>query len=335
MTHMTRRTLLASVSLTLIAAACGSSKAVDTTATTVKASASTAAGAATTAAPAATTAAGAATTAAPVKTTAAGAATTAAPAMSGESTVAKIKAKGKIVIGTKFDQPLFGLKNPTTNEVDGFDAEVGRLLAKKIFGDDIKGKVEFVETTSKVREEAIEQGKVDLVIATYTINAARKERVGFAGPYYTAGQDLLVKKGDTTITGVDSLDGKKVCSVQGSTSLKNLAEKAPKADASITFDKYSLCVEALLDGRVNAVTTDNIILLGFVADNADKVQLVGKPFTSEPYGIGVKKDDKDFRGWVNDQLEAMAKDGSYAKAWDATAGKTGEKAPTPPAVDRY
>jgi glutamate transport system substrate-binding protein len=335
MTYMTRRTLLASVSLTLIAAACGSSKAADTTATTVKAGATTAAGAATTAAPAATTAAGAATTAAPAKTTAAGAATTAAPAMSGESTVAKIKAKGKIVIGTKFDQPLFGLKNPTTNEVDGFDAEIGRLLAKKIFGDDIKGKVEFVETTSKVREEAIEQGKVDLVIATYTINAARKERVGFAGPYYTAGQDLLVKKGDTTITGVDSLDGKKVCSVQGSTSLKNLAEKAPKADASITFDKYSLCVEALLDGRVNAVTTDNIILLGFVADNADKVQLVGKPFTSEPYGIGVKKDDKDFRGWVNDQLEAMAKDGSYAKAWDATAGKTGEKAPTPPAVDRY
>jgi glutamate transport system substrate-binding protein len=333
MTHMTRRTLLASVSLTLIAAACGSSKTVDTAATTVKAGATTAAGAATTAAPAATTAAGAATTAAAAKTTVAGAATTAA--MSGESTMAKIKAKGKIVIGTKFDQPLFGLKNPTTNEVDGFDAEIGRLLAKKIFGDDIKGKVEFVETTSKVREEAIEQGKVDLVIATYTINAARKERIAFAGPYYTAGQDLLVKKGDTTITGVESLEGKKVCSVQGSTSLKNLAEKAPKADASITFDKYSLCVEALLDGRVDAVTTDNIILLGFVADNADKVQLVGKPFTTEPYGIGVKKDDKDFRGWVNDQLEAMAKDGSYAKAWDATAGKTGEKAPTPPAVDRY
>jgi glutamate transport system substrate-binding protein len=328
MTHMTRRTLLATVGLTLVAAACGSSKTVDTTATT-------AAGAATTASAAATTAAATATTAAPAATTAAGAATTAAPAMSGESTVAKIKAKGKIVIGTKFDQPLFGLKNPTTNEVDGFDAEIGRLLAKKIFGDDIKGKVEFVETTSKVREEAIEQGKVDLVIATYTINAARKERVGFAGPYYTAGQDLLVKKGDTTITGVESLDGKKVCSVQGSTSLKNLAEKAPKADASITFDKYSLCVEALLDGRVNAVTTDNIILLGFVADSPDKVQLVGKPFTTEPYGIGVKKDDKDFRGWVNDQLEAIAKDGSYAKAWDATAGKTGEKAPTPPAVDRY
>jgi glutamate transport system substrate-binding protein len=334
MTHVTRRTLLATVTLTLVAAACGSSKAADTTATTVKAGATTAAASATTAAAAAKTTAATATTAAGTATTASGTATTAA-AMSGESTMAKIKAKGKIVIGTKFDQPLFGLKNPTTNEVDGFDAEIGRLLAKKIFGDDIKGKVEFVETTSKVREEAIEQGKVDLVIATYTINAARKERVGFAGPYYTAGQDLLVKKGDTSITGVDSLDGKKVCSVQGSTSLKNLAEKAPKADASITFDKYSLCVEALLDGRVNAVTTDNVILLGFVADSPDKVQLVGKPFTSEPYGIGVKKDDKDFRGWVNDQLEAMAKDGSYAKAWDATAGKAGQKSPTPPPVDRY
>ena len=319
MTHMTRRTLLATVSLTLITAACGSSKAATPAATTAPAAAAT-----TAAKPASSAAA----------TTAAGAATTAAGAMA-DGTVAKIKAKGKIVIGTKFDQPLFGMKNPTNNEVDGFDAEVGRLLAKKIFGDDIKGKVEFVETTSKVREEAIEQGKVDLVIATYTINPARKERVGFAGPYYVAGQDLLVKKGDTSITGVESLDGKKVCSVQGSTSLKNLAEKAPKADASITFDKYSLCVEALLDGRVDAVTTDNVILLGFVADNADKLQLVGKPFTTEPYGIGVKKDDKDFRGWVNDQLEAMAKDGSYAKAWDATAGKAGQKAPTPPAIDRY
>ncbi len=302
----TRRNLFTTVAIGLVAVACGSDKASVAPATT---------------------AAPAATTAAPVTTTAA--------AFPADSAMAKIKAKGKIVIGTKFDQPLFGLKNPTTNEVDGFDAEIGRLLATRIFGADIKGKVEFVETTSKVREEAVEQGKVDLVIATYTINAARKERIAFAGPYYVAGQDILVKKGNTTITGIDTLGGKKVCSVQGSTSLKNLAEKAPTADASITFDKYSLCVEALLDGRVEAVTTDNVILLGFVADNPDKVQLVNKPFTTEPYGIGVAKADTVFRGWVNDQLEAMAKDGSYAKAWAATAGKTGQKAPTPPAVDRY
>jgi glutamate transport system substrate-binding protein len=317
----TRRTLLAALAVGLVATACGSSK------TTAETGASTSVGDVTT-----TKAGGDVTT-----TKAAAPASSAAPKADfpADSTMAKIKAKGKIVIGTKFDQPLFGLKNPTSNEVDGFDAEIGRLLAKRIFGDDIKGKVEFVETTSKVREEAVEQGKVDLVIATYTINAARKERIAFAGPYYVAGQDILVKKGDAAITGVDSLGGKKVCSVQGSTSLKNLAEKAPTADASITFDKYSLCVEALLDGRVDAVTTDNVILLGFVADNPDKVQLVNKPFTQEPYGIGVAKADTVFRNWVNDQLEAIAKDGSYAKAWDATAGKTGQKAPTPPPVDRY
>jgi glutamate transport system substrate-binding protein len=249
--------------------------------------------------------------------------------------MAKLKAKGKIVIGTKFDQPLFGQKNPTTNEVEGFDVEIGKLIAKGIFGDDIKGKVDFLETTSKVREESIEQGKVDVVVATYTINAERKQRVDFAGPYYTAGQDILVRKNDTSINSVDDLNGKKVCSVQGSTSLTNVKTKAPQADLTITFDKYSLCIEALLDGRVQAVTTDNVILLGFVNDQPEKVRLVNKPFTQEPYGIGLKKGDTTFRTWLNDQLEKWGKEGSYEKAWKATAGKTGQPTPGAPAPDRY
>ena len=298
---------VALIALSVVGAACGSSSASKAAETTAKGAV--------------------ATTAAPV--------TTAAPAFAADSTMAKLKAKGKIVIGTKFDQPLFGLKNPTTNEVEGFDAEIGKLLAKKIFGADIKGKVDFVETTSKVREDSIVDAKVDLVIATYTINAARKERVGFAGPYYTAGQDILVKKGNTTIKGVDDLKAKKVCTVQGSTSLTNVQTKVPTADLSITFDKYSLCVEALLDGRVEAVTTDNVILLGFVNDNPDKVALVGAPFTSEPYGIGVAKADTGFRAWVNDQIDAFVADGSYAAAWKATAGKTGQPTPTAPKPDRY
>lgn len=272
-----------------------------------------------------------ATTAAPTSTTAA----TTTTAFAADSTMAKLKAKGKITIGTKFDQPLFGLKNPTTNEVEGFDVEIGKLLAQGIFGSDIKGKVDFVETTSKVREDSIEQGKVDIVIATYTINDTRKQRVDFAGPYYTAGQDILVKKADTAIKSVDDLNGKKVCSVQGSTSIQNVQAKAPQADLSISFDKYSLCVEALLDGRVQAVTTDNIILLGFVNDQPDKVKLVNNPFTTEPYGIGLKKGDTTFRNWINDELEKFAKDGSYDKAWKATAGKTGQPTPPAPVPDRY
>lgn len=261
--------------------------------------------------------------------------TTTTAAFAADSTMAKLKAKGKIVVGTKFDQPLFGQKNPTTNEVEGFDVEIGKLIAKGIFGDDIKGKVDFVETTSKVREDSIEQGKVDVVVATYTINAERKQRVDFAGPYYTAGQDILVRKNDTSINSVDDLNGKKVCSVQGSTSLTNVKTKAAQADVSITFDKYSLCVEALLDGRVQAVTTDNVILLGFVNDQPEKVRLVNKPFTQEPYGIGLKKGDATFRSWINDQLEKWGKDGSYEKAWKATAGKTGQPTPPAPVPDRY
>ena len=264
-------------------------------------------------------------------------ATTAAgpPQFAAGTTMAAIQSKGKLVAGTKFDQPLFGLKNPTNNQVEGFDVEVAKIIARAIFGSDISNKVEYQEAVSRVREEVIKDGKVDLVVATYTINDERKKVVDFAGPYYVAGQDILVKKTNTTITGVESLAGKKVCTVQGSTSLTNVQKAAPQADVSITFDKYSLCVEAMKDGRVEAVTTDNVILLGFINDDPANLKLVNKPFTTEPYGIGVKKDDTAFRAFINDTLEKAYKDGSWKKAWDDTAGKTGQPAPTPPAVNRY
>jgi glutamate transport system substrate-binding protein len=297
------RVLLPLVALGLVAAACGGDDDEDTS------SATTAGGAATTESTAAELPAG--------------------------STMAALRDKGKILIGVKFDQPLFGFKNPTNNQVEGFDVEIGKLLAEKIYGDDAADNVEFIETVSRVREESIEQGKVDLVIATYTINDARKQRVDFAGPYYTAGQDILVKKDDTSIKGVQDLNGKKVCSVQGSTSLTNVQQQAPQADVSITFERYSQCVEAMLDGRVQAVTTDNVILLGFVNDDPDTVKLVNNPFTQEPYGIGLKKGDTVFRNWINDQLEAFGEDGSYEEAWTETAGQTGQPTPPAPVPNRY
>jgi len=272
------------------------------------------------------------TTSTPTATTAS---TAGPPKFAAGTTMAAIQTKGKLVVGTKFDQPLFGLKNPTNNQVEGFDVEVAKIIARAIFGTDITNKVDYQEATSKVRETVIQDGKVDIVVATYTINDERKKVVDFAGPYYVAGQDILVKKANTTITGVESLAGKKVCTVQGSTSLTNVQKTAPQADVSITFDKYSLCVEALKDGRVEAVTTDNVILLGFINDDPTNLKLVNKPFTTEPYGIGLKKDDAAFRTFVNDTLEKAYKDGSWKKAWDDTAGKTGQAAPTPPPVNRY
>jgi glutamate transport system substrate-binding protein len=258
-----------------------------------------------------------------------------APELPAGSTAKAIQDKGKLVVGTKFDQPGFGLKS-LSDQPEGFDVEVGKLIGKAIFGDDIEGKVEFVEAQSRVREEFIEQGKVDLVVATYSITDARKQRVGFAGPYLVAGQSLLVKKADNSITGPETLKGKKVCSVRGSTPLERIQKQAPEADYSLLFDAYADCVEALKDGRIDAVTTDDQILLGYAADNPEELKVVGKPFSQELYGVGVKKDDTAFRMWVNDQLQAMFGNGSWGKAYADTIGsKTGASVPPAPSLDRY
>src|SRR5262249_45473634 len=147
-------------------------------------------------------------------------------------------------------------------------------------------KIEFVTTVSQNREPFIQQGKVDLVVASYTINDERKKKVSFAGPYYVAGQDLLVRADDSSITGPDSLSGKKVCSASGSTSAKRLKETyVPKGAKLQEFDAYSKCVAALLGGSVDAVSTDDIVLAGYAAQNAGKLKVVGKPFSTERYGI--------------------------------------------------
>src|SRR6266571_3170188 len=270
-------------------------------------------------------------------TTTAGGATT-APAFAAGTTMASLRAAGKIRVGTKFDQPLFGLKNPVSGAIEGFDVEIAKILAQGILGgslDDAAKKIEFVETVSKVRETSIQEGKVDMVVATYTINDTRKQVVDFAGPYYIAGQDIMVRKDDDSIRSVNDLNGKKVCSVQGSTSLANVKTKAPQADLSITFDTYSKCAEALKDGRVQAETTDNVILLGLVKDSNGAFKVVGAPFTTEPYGIGIRTGDDAFRSFLNDRLEAAYNDGSWKAAFDRTVGTAGVAAPTPPAVNRY
>jgi len=262
-------------------------------------------------------------------------ATSTAPAPSGGLTLDELRSRDRIVFGVKFDQPLFGLKNPTNDEVEGFDVEIAKLIAQAILGEGFEDKIEFRETPSRVREASIEDGTVDMVVATYTINDTRKEVVDFAGPYYVAGQDIMVRADDDSITGVQDLNGKKVCSAVGSTSIDNVREQAPQADLSISFDRYSLCAEALADRRVDAVTTDNIILLGLIKESDGAFKLVGQPFTEEPYGIGMRKGSDELRSFVNDRLEEIYASGEWKAAFDATIGTAGETAPEPPAVDRY
>ncbi len=246
------------------------------------------------------------------------------------STMAALNEAGTITIGTKFDQPLFGLAGPDGTPV-GFDVEIGKIIAAELGID--AGDIKWVETVSANREPFIENGQVDIVVATYTINDKRKEVISFAGPYYSAGQDLLVLAGNPAdITGPDDLADKKVCTVTGSTSETNIAEY-PTAGV-ITTDAYSACLEPLRNGEVQAVTTDNVILAGLADQNSGEFEVVNNPFTEEPYGIGLKKDDDVFRDWINDVLEASYSDGRWVSAWENTAGAV-LSTPEPPAVDRY
>lgn len=263
--------------------------------------------------------------------TSGGTRTTTAATFAAGTTMARIQAAGTVNVGVKFDQPGFGLKNPTTGSVEGFDIEIAKNIAKAI-GRNVK--VNFLESVSKNREPFIQNGTVDFVVATYTINDARKAVVDFAGPYFVARQDIMVKTDNTSIKSVTDLGGKNVCTVKGSTSEKNLAARAPTAKVTL-FDTYSQCAAAMTDGRVEAVTTDNTILAGLVKDSADAFKLVDAPFSDEPYGIGVKLGDDAFRSFINDQLGKVFKNGEWASAFKSTLGAIGLKTPAPPVVDRY
>ncbi|MFI7073210.1 glutamate ABC transporter substrate-binding protein [Micromonospora sediminicola] len=251
------------------------------------------------------------------------------------STMERLHKAQKIKVGTKFDQPGFGQKG-LSGKPEGFDVEVAKLIVKELgIPED---KIEYVETPSKVREDVIVNGTVDLVAATYTINDKRKERIAFAGPYYEAGQNIMVRKDETAITGPDSFkDGaKKVCSVTGSTPAEEIKKYVKDvATQLVLFDTYDKCRDALKGKQVDAVTTDNVILLGYIAKDEASFKMAGDNFTKEPYGIGVKKEDTDFRDFINDTLEKAFQDGSWKKAWDDTAGKFGATLGDAPTVNRY
>ncbi|MET9024270.1 glutamate ABC transporter substrate-binding protein [Nocardia sp. NPDC004168] len=238
---------------------------------------------------------------------------------------------GKLTIGIKFDQPGLGLRNKD-GSYSGFDVEVAKYVAGKLGVQ--PNDITFKEAPSPQRETLIENGQVDYIVATYSINDKRKEKVDFAGPYYVAGQSLLVRADNTDINGPDNLKGKKVCSVKGSTPAQNIEKNFPDTQLQ-TNDTYSLCLEGLRAGSWDAVTTDDIILAGYAAQSSGAFKVVGKPFTTENYGIGSKKGDKELRDKINDAIEAMIADGSWKKAFDSTVGASGYQAPQPPTVNRY
>ncbi|MFE4955440.1 glutamate ABC transporter substrate-binding protein [Streptomyces sp. NPDC056653] len=244
----------------------------------------------------------------------------------------KAKKRGYLRVGAKEDQPYLGEKDPATGLYSGFDIEIARMMAASL-GFDPKT-IRFKTIASANRETALQNGQIDYYVGTYTINEMRKKLVGFAGPYFMAGQSLLVRTDEHDINGPQDLAGRTVCSAAGSTPYQRIAADYPKA-ILVAYDTYSICVDNLLTYQVDAVTTDDAILLGFAAKAPKELKVVGKPFSEEPYGIGVPRSDNALRFALNDALEANEKNGNWKKAFEATLGLSGVPTPTPPPIDRY
>ena len=252
--------------------------------------------------------------------------------VAGSPTFARMTQRGTVTVGVKNDQPGLGYLNPKTNKYQGFDIEIARLIAAKL-GFDPQTKIEYKAIPSAAREQAISNGQIDYYVGTYTINDARKKQISFAGPYFIAGQSLLVKADDKSITGPQTLRGKRVCSATGSTPIQRVRQQG-LTDQIVEFQNYSQCVDQLLAGQVDAVTTDDAILKGYAAQDPQHLKVVGKPFSQEPYGVGLPLTDNALRAKINDILEAAAKDGTWTQIYHGTLGASGSTA-TPPAVDRY
>lgn len=257
------------------------------------------------------------------------------------STMARLQAAGTVTVGVKFDQPGIGFRNLATGELEGFDIEIAKIVARRL---GIKAdRIRWESTVSRLREDFVRSGRVDFLVASFSINAERQKLVGQAGPYYVAQQQLLVRKDEDRITGPLDLDVRRpggrlagpdnrdrylVCSVTGSTSLTNL--KVDYGADTVAEDTYTQCVQRLLREEVDAVTTDDAILLGYVAEQPDKLKVVGPPFKKEEYGIAFRKGDVAFCEFLTETLRRAVADGSWAAAFERTLGKAGVPMPTPP-----
>ena len=237
-----------------------------------------------------------------------------------------IRAKGKLTCGVKFDVIAFGFRNPTTGEVEGFDADLCREIATAL-----GVQPEFVEAISANRIPFLLEDRVDLIISTMTRNPDRLTQIDFSKIYYLAGQKILVKS-DSSYQTVDDLitAAVKICTAPTSTSEANLRAKGVAEANLVLLPTYSESATALLDGRCEAVSTDDSILFGLAQQN-EGLEVRGEAFSEEPLGIGIKKGKPDLVAFVNGVLDAMAADGRWAALYDKHIKPyTGEEAPEPP-----
>jgi glutamate transport system substrate-binding protein len=242
-----------------------------------------------------------------------------------DSTLGRIQEAGEIKIGVKYDVPPFGFQNPQSNEIEGFDVDLGRAIAERLGVEP-----NFIEAISDNRIPFLMDGTVDIVLSTMTINQERDTEIDFSEPYYIARGRILVPQG-SDIQGVDDLAGKRVCTALGSTYEETLKEQAPEADLRLV-DSYSECLELIQNGAVDAVSTDDVILTGMIIQD-DSLQLVeADPLTTEPYGVGIKQGETEVQDFVNQVIADYKSDGRWAEAYEKWVGQYTDEPQEPPTM---
>lgn len=242
-----------------------------------------------------------------------------------DSTLGKIQAAGEIKIGVKYDVPPFGFKNPQNDEIEGFDVDFGKAIAEKLGVEP-----RFVEAISDNRIPFLQDGTVDIVLSTMTINAERVQEIEFSEPYYIARGRILVPQ-DSDIAGVDDLAGRNVCTALGSTYEETIREQAPEADLRLV-DTYSECLELVQNGAVDAVSTDDVILTGMIIQDETLKLTEGEPLTTEPYGTGIKKGETEVKEFVDGVLEEYKSGGGWAESYEKWVGQYTDEPQEPPTM---
>ncbi|MCE6997515.1 glutamate ABC transporter substrate-binding protein [Saccharothrix sp. S26] len=239
------------------------------------------------------------------------------------STMARIQAQGRLIAGVDQNTYLMGFRNPISGELEGFDVDLAREVARAVLGD--PDAIQFTVLTSEQRIPALERGEVDIVVRTMTATCERWQKVNFSTVYLQAGQRVLVPA-NSEVTGIESLGGKRVCATKGSSSLANVAAASPKP-VPVSVPNWTDCLVMLQQGQVDAISTDDTILAGFAAQDP-YTKVVGPQFTDEPYGMAFPKADEDFVRFVNALLERLRADGTWARLHQRWLGDP----PTPPAA---
>lgn len=250
----------------------------------------------------------------------------AAGQMPSGSTMARIQQRGRLIAGVDQNTYLMGFRNSFNGEIEGFDVDVARQIAKAVFGDEKK--VQFKVVTAAERIPMLQSGAVDVVVRTMTITCERLESVAFSQVYYQAGQRVLVRR-NSGITGVDGLKDKRVCVASGSTSLGNVVNRAK---TTVSVPNWTDCLVMLQQGQTDAISTDDTILAGLAAQDP-YTEVVGARFTDESYGVGIPKGQDDLVRFVNGVLERMRADGTWGAIYGRWLTPLGP-APSPP-VARY